>query len=37
MKGTGFSEIRNTIVSKFKAFDGVPKLGELPAVTLFET
>ena len=37
MKGAGFSEIGNTVVSTFKPFGGVLKIRELPVVTLFET
>lgn len=37
MKGTSFSEIENTIRTKFKTLDGVLRIKEWPILTLFET
>lgn len=37
MKGTSFSEIENTIRTKFKPMDGVLRIKEWPILTLFET
>jgi len=36
MKGTSFSEIENTIRSKFKTLNGVLRIKEWPIITLFE-
>jgi DNA-binding NtrC family response regulator len=36
MKGTSFSEIKNTIRTKFKTLDGVLRIKEWPILTLFE-
>jgi len=36
MKGTSFSEIENTIRTKFKTLDGVLRIKEWPILTLFE-
>jgi CheY-like chemotaxis protein len=36
MKGTSFSEIENTIQTKFKTLDGVLRIKEWPILTLFE-
>jgi hypothetical protein len=37
MKGTSFSEIENTIRSRFKTMEGVLRIKEYPIITLFET
>lgn len=37
MKGTSFTETGNTIVGSLEPVDGVPRMKELPAVTLLET
>jgi DNA-binding Lrp family transcriptional regulator len=36
MKGSSFSEIENTIRTKFKTLDGVLRIKEWPILTLFE-
>jgi DNA-binding Lrp family transcriptional regulator len=36
MKGTSFTEIENTIRSRFKTVDGVLRIKEYPIITLFE-
>ncbi len=37
MKGTSFSDIENTIRSRFKTMEGVLRIKEYPIITLFET